>query len=528
MHIRTHILTLAVTVTLFIFTLHSPLFPSARAAGASAWVTQAPDGTLAYKTTPAGDRIMDFSHAGYRGGGVPLPNVPVKITISPLADPKADATKLIQSAIDKLSALPLDADGHRGALLLAPGTYVCASPLNIDAGGVVLRGSGIDGPNASIIRMTGGKHVAILLGDRPDTTARSSVEARITDRYVPSGSLTFNVDSARGFAVGNFVEIRKTVTPAWIHFMGMDTLVRKDSDGKPQKQTWIKPGAKLTTLRTIAAINKNTITLDVPLSDSIDAKFQPAGGATLAKVPPPAWLSECGMENFVIQSPPQAMNHSQQLYAAFVMKAQDSWVRNVRMEETMDSTKINGRRITFDRVSVIRKVPHPGSSKPAEFMPNAGQILLNRCSVEGDNIWFAATLGGQAGPIVLLDCAFKGKGAVEGHMRWSTGMLLDNCVLTEGSIDFKNRGTMGGGHGWGLGWAVAWNCTARSYTVQQPPGAYNWAIGCNWLDKKSEQNPTKPVGTFDSLDKPVQPRSLYRAQLAARLGPAALAVLDAE
>jgi len=87
---------------------------------------------------------------------------------------------------------------------------------------------------------------------------------------------------------------------------------------------------------------------------------------------------------------------------------------------------------------------------------------------------------------------------------------------------------MGGGHGWGLGWAVAWNCTASTYTVQQPPGACNWAIGCNWLDKKSEQNPAKPVGIFDSPDQPVQPRSLYRAQLAARLGPAALAVLDAE
>jgi hypothetical protein len=34
----------------------------------SEWVYAGPSGKLVYKTTPAGDRIMDFSHAGYMGG----------------------------------------------------------------------------------------------------------------------------------------------------------------------------------------------------------------------------------------------------------------------------------------------------------------------------------------------------------------------------------------------------------------------------------------------------------------------------
>src|SRR5689334_3750841 len=49
----------------------------------STWVYPGPDGKLVYKTTPAGDRIMDFSSAGYEGGGVALPTVPVKITVRP-------------------------------------------------------------------------------------------------------------------------------------------------------------------------------------------------------------------------------------------------------------------------------------------------------------------------------------------------------------------------------------------------------------------------------------------------------------
>jgi len=513
-HRHHHLLALAATLSSFLLL---PSSFSARAAGTSAWVTQSPDGTLTYRATPSGDRIMDFSHAGYRGGGVPLPDVPVKLTLSPLPDPKADATAHIQSALDKLSALPLDATGHRGALLLAPGTYPCATPLTINASGVTLRGSGNDpaAPTATIIRMTGGKHTAILLGERSSAsvTGKSGPETKITDRHVPTGAISLTVASTRGFAIGDFVEIRKTVTAAWISLLKMDQLVR---DGKPQ--TWIKPGSKLTTLRTISAISGNTITLDAPLSDSIDSKYQPPGGATLVKVPPPPWPSECALENFVIQSPLQAMNHSEQLYKAITFRAQDSWMRNLRIEETMDSVSMNGRRLTIENVSVIRKAKHPGSSKPSELSPNATQILLDRCHVEGDNIWFAATGSGNAGPIVFLDCTFKGTGHIEGHMRWSTGMLLDNCTLPEGGIDFKNRGTAGSGHGWGLAWSVAWNCTAKTYTVQQPPGAYNWAIGCTWLDKNAERKPPDPVGTFDSPDKPVTPKSLYRAQLAARLG----------
>ncbi|HLA69111.1 MAG TPA: peptidoglycan-binding protein, partial [Bacteroidota bacterium] len=49
----------------------------------SEWVHQGPQGKLIYKTTPRGDRIMDFSHAGYMGGGVVLPAVPVRRTVKP-------------------------------------------------------------------------------------------------------------------------------------------------------------------------------------------------------------------------------------------------------------------------------------------------------------------------------------------------------------------------------------------------------------------------------------------------------------
>jgi len=192
----------------------------------------------------------------------------------------------------------------------------------------------------------------------------------------------------------------------------------------------------------------------------------------------------------------------------------------------MNSVSLGGRRLTLENVTVNRLALHLGASKPAEFAPNGDQILLNRCSVNADNVWFAATGAEHSGPIVFLNCTFGGNGHIEGHMRWTTGMLLDNCYLPDGGIDFKNRGAMGSGHGWGMAWAVAWNCVARVYTVQQPPGAMNWAIGCIGqsvpMARPFDTAPVLPVGIFDSPGKPVAPQSLYLAQLQERLGVQAL------
>ena len=163
---------------------------------------------------------------------------------------------------------------------------------------------------------------------------------------------------------------------------------------------------------------------------------------------------------------------------------------------------------------------------PAEFAPNATQILLDRCSVEGDNIWFVATGARVPGPIVLLNCRFKGKGNIEGHHRWTTGMLVDNCQVPEGGINFMNRGSMGSGHGWGMAWAVAWNCTAKFYVNQRPPGTYNWVIGSvgesRLQARPFDKAPFLPEGTFDAHGTRVSPGSLYLSQLKERLGSQAL------
>lgn len=492
--------------------------------GRSQWVYPGADGRLVYKTTPTGERIMDFSHAGYKGGGVPLPDVPVKRTVQPSGS--VDDTAAIQKAIDEVSALPLDANGFRGAVLLAPGTYPCAETITVAASGVVLRGSGsgADGKANSTIKLTGKPHLALSIrasaastGIEEDSAARTS----IADAYVPSGANSFTVADAKGFAVGDRIAIRKPVTEAWVKFMQMHDLVR---DGKPQ--TWIPVGRTLTTERQIAAVNDNTITLDVPLSDSFDAKYLNPPGTTVVKIKTPARISQSGVESLHIEAPPQAFNHSQPHFTALRINGEDCWARDLVIDETMDSVAVNGRRITLQKVAVNRKARHEGSSRPAEFAPNGTQVLLDRCSVNADNVWFAATGSGHAGPIVLLNCSFPGNSRAESHQRWSTGMLYDNCAAPSGGIEMRNRGSMGSGHGWSMGWGVVWNCVAKDFLIQNPPGAMNWLIGSNGSMKTAPRpfgsGPMLPEGTVDSHGTPVAPQSLYLAQLAERLGPQAL------
>ncbi len=478
---------------------------------------------------------MDFSYAGYMGGGVAIPDVAVKETVQ--ASGGADDAAAIQGAIDRVSKLPM-VGGFRGAVLLGPGTFNSATTISIAASGVTLRGSGC-GPSGSVttinlverphlaisVRAAGGRRRAEVVDDAPAADAAageaSLAQTVIADAYVPSGAMSFKVADAGKFAVGDDIAIRRPVTEAWVKFMGMDDLVR---DGKPQ--TWIREGGAVSTFRRIAGISGNAITLDVPLSDSFDAKYLNPPGTMVAKIKPSAELSQIGVESIHILCPPQQINHTEQHFVAIRMDGQDCWIRDMVIDETMDSVGVNGRRITVQRVAVNRKVPHVGSSKPAEFAPNGGQVLLDRCSVNADNVWFSATGAEQAGPMVLLNCTFLGSSEAESHQRWSTGILYDNCTAPQGGITLRDRGSMGSGHGWTMGWGVVWNCRTKNYIIQNPPGAVNWLIGCVGENELAPQpfgsGPNMAAGTIDSPQVAVAPQSLYLAQLKQRLGAGAL------
>ena len=220
------------------------------------------------------------------------------------------------------------------------------------------------------------------------------------------------------------------------------------------------------------------------------------------------------------------MPYTRAPHSAIRISSSDTWVRDVKLTETVNSIVVTAPRVTLQRVIIDHTVPNVGASKPADFSLEAGQILLDRCESTVDNTYWVWTGSLDAGPFVLLNCTFNGDGRVEPHLRWATGMLVDNCKVPGGGIDLMNRGVMGSGHGWTMAWGVAWNCEANYYVIQNPPGAMNWAIGCVGEHRRRtrpfDESPELPHGTYDSVGMPVTPRSLYLTQLAERLGPQAV------
>jgi len=498
-------------------------FCIAQSSAKSQWVYPDAKGKLVYKTLGTGDRIMDFSFAGYMGGGVAIPSVPVKITLSPSASDNTDA---IQKAIDEVSKMKL-VNGFRGAVLLKAGTYNCERALKINANGVVLRGSG-SSVNGTILNLTGKPHACIEI--RGAISIKKIGDSTIiSDSYVPAGTNSFHLKNVSGFAVGDTILITRPITDEWTRFMGMDQLVRS---GK--KQIWVS--GDITTERIISKIERSKITVDVPLNDSYDSKYTGPQGVSVQKITTSGLLSQIGIEDFRIVSPAQSVTISDDHHRAFTMSGlSDGWARNLEIFNTVNSVSVTGKRITVDNISIIHEVPTLGAAKPADLNGSGQQVLFNKCAITGDNLFFFGTGAKVTGPVVVLNCIFRGNGWIQPHQRWATGLLIDGCEVPDGGIDFMNRGVMGSGHGWAIGWAVAWNCKAKSYLNQMPPGSANWVIGSKGNQQRKaipgsnesgsivyDSLSVLPEGIYDSHSIPVTPSSLYLAQLNERLGKQAL------
>jgi hypothetical protein len=509
---RFKVLVMLATVTAVIWGI--PVELPAASAASSSWVNVGADGKLVYKTDSLGNRIMDFSSAGYGGGGVAIPEVPTVRTIAPSG---GDDTDAIQQEIDLIAAMPL-VNGFRGALLLGPGTFNCSKQINIKSSGIVIRGSG-SGSEGTVILMNGAPFQLFNLSGSGSHSLSGSVN--MTDSFVPSGTDTFAVSNASGFQVGDTVLVTRIATKEWIHYMGMDTLVR---DGKPQ--TWLAEGSKFNTDRIIKSIDGNNITLDAPLTDSFDSNYLGSIVGTVSKYTFPGRISQVGLEQMKIQAPPGV----EQYKAVYMNAIIDSWVRDLVIQDGVNNFSVDktSKRITVDNVIINHTVSSTDAAAPADFTCTGTQILFNKSQTNdlqsgGKGSWSFVTQSQGTGPIVVLNFSSTEKNGIAPHQRWTTGILVDNSKFMNPGNDalgiaYQNRGTSGSGHGWPMGWSVAWNVTAPKLLVSQAPGTMNWCIGCEGSKSSSKD----PVGVYDSYGTKVTPVSLYLTQLKERLGQDAL------
>ena len=515
-------------------------------------VEQGDDGRLIYTPDAQGNVIPDFSNCGYHGGGVALPDVPVRETVHASGGEDGPA---IQAAIDRVSKLPLDAQGVRGAVLLTRGTYHIAGTITIGQGGVVLRGEG-DGKDGTVLVATGtGCRMLIQVGiayegmpgkggkmskpqksnrdsTKPVSAARASDDAvddddddvemadvpadrralsrGITDDYVPVGAHSFTVEDAAGFKGGDHVIVHRPSTAKWIHAIGMDRI-------PPKKDTvqWTANSKNLKFDRVITAITGNQITLDAPLANAFERKY---GGGTLSLFKGPEPISESGVENLSGVSEFHGGEDEKHAWIFIRLRClKNGYVRHVTAKHFGYSAvgiDTGCKWVTVQDCACLDPVSQiKGGRRYSFYMEGCSLCLVQRCVARNGRHDFVMH-GLVPGPNVFLDCHATKTHADSGpHQRWSVGTLWDN--IEAGEINIRNRGNSGTGHGWAGANQVVWNCTARDMIIENPPTAQNWAIGCKGAHKGN--------GNWESIGHQVLPRSLSLAQLQDRLGPQAVA-----
>lgn len=522
--------------------------PSMKTGGRSSLVAPGPDGKLVYGKDPDGDRIPDYSLAGYRGGGVPIPDVPVKASLQPSG---ADDTSRIQESLDGLSKLPME-NGFRGALLLKKGKFTVSDTIRFKESGVVIRGEGAgfggtwmfhkrvvtDPAKPEMIHFPQREKGIVPTFQAESGRQVTEKATALVGERLGSGERVLRVESAAQLKAGQEVVIVSPRTVKWAQDLGLSEWWKKPEDFTLRWE------------RTLAAVDaaKNLVTLDLAITSIIDAPRGHASGE-IHFVKEESRLSNIGLEDLLCASDYDRSkkdkdgfyvdeSHPNQAFRLY--NARNAWIRRVvGLHYSYGLARFNGSSFVtvedcamLDGVSTDTPKSHVGARK-YYFDITGNQILVQRCYGRYGRHPFTAN--GPCTGGVFLDClSEKAHLGCEGHQRWSHGFLYDNLCV-DASI---NATAVRGDHGVRMASTLIWNSLvdqkrsweAEIYVVAVPGMVWNYAVGNQtrggkgyWANQDGGEKPTLgQVGWIESTNHFVEPRSLYHAQLAERLGPDAV------
>lgn len=502
------------------------------------------DGKLVYTSDSLGNKIPDFSNAGYKGGGVSIPIVPLKAIVWPVPGDNSDH---LQKIIDSISALSPDVYGFRGTILLKAGVYNLEKPITIKASGIVLRGEGMGDIGTILIGKTpkqapaqgpgrGGRPALITIAGSAGVKPQEETKQNITDNYVPVGAVSFMVTSAKAFRKGDKVLVRRIGNQDWIKELGLDS-------AKVGRNRW-QP-FNINYDRTITDIKGNTITIDAPIFCAIEARW---GGGELIKYADER-IEQVGIENlrgvseydpsvrqkiytnmdrdkldpkFQYQGDEYFSDENHYFNFINITNAKNVWVRNMsalHFGSSVVQANAGSKWITVQDCESWEPVSVRAGARRFTYQMNGQFCLVQRCFSQKGRHSFVLQ-GQEASGNVYLDCkAVNPYSTSEPHNHWVNGILYDNikAPLTARFWDYI------------IGWAganiVFWNCEG-DFLIQKPPTAQNYSFGHIGINavifNAGLQDLTKPNGHVESIDTHVTPRSLYLTQLKERLGMGAV------
>ncbi len=379
------------------------------------------------------------------------------------------------------------------------------------------------------------------------------------------GQSVVTVEDPSPFAVGDEVLLVRPATPAWLARLGMDRLSTgaPDPDGVVRGQDWTPEEATLRFLRRIAAVDGDAVTLDAPAVMPMEAEAETPAGY-LVKFTAPGQIREVGIEHLRLETAfdpavtavepltgeVYASDEAKAKTGVLLKNVRDAWVRGCTFLHFSGSAVAVAQEaafLTIEDCLSLEPVSRITGSRRYSFAVGGQRVLVTRCYADRGRHDFTLTRW-AAGPNVFFDnSADRSYSFLEPHGQMNPGVLFDNVVTDGGprnAITTLNRGTSGKNHGWtgvGVAW---WNCDAPAKVVASPPDGPNFVVGDpgliepapataehvrDWASYRSGMppmpiDPAHPALVFDertvvrAIGRPATPRSLYLAQLGARLG----------
>jgi hypothetical protein len=315
----------------------------------------------------------------------------VKVRLAPAA--QGDDTARIQAALDEVARLPRGADGLRGAVLLARGTYRLSGTLTLAVSGVVLRGEGRS-PDGTVL-IASGKERRNLIEVKGTGAARpiDGRRHRITDARVPVGARSFQLDRTDGLKVGDTLFVRRVGNAAWISFIKMDVIPARPG---PKNTTRQWSPFDLLFDRVITGIDGKRVTVDAPIACAIEERW---GGGDVQVYADPGRVEQVGVEHLRgvsefdrsikanhRDSPGYFADEDHAMYLVNFDHARNCWARDltaVHFYHGPAKVETGAKWITVQDSASLEPVSKIEGGRRYPFAINGQLSLVLRCDSQG-------------------------------------------------------------------------------------------------------------------------------------------------
>ncbi len=448
------------------------------------------------------DHLLDYSFCGYKNSNEPIPDVDNVIFV-PWKE--GCQSQRIQQAIDYVSMLPMNENGHRGAVLLDEGVFELSTPLRITTSGVVLRG--VDCIQTILLKKGVDRGALLYIEGNDDIIPIDTLQ--ITSDYLPLNSLIVEASDASVLQVGDHIRLVRPSTKDWIASLSCDT-----HGGGHEYWGW-KPGdIDMEWDRIVIEKDNNQLKLDAPLSMALNAD------ECNSIIIPYLWegrISESGVENLMIVSDydrayPNDEDHC--WTGVSIANADNCWVRHINFKHLAGSAVIiqpSGSRITIENCISSNPVSEIGGMRRSTYHTLGQLTLFQNClSIHGIHDFSAGYCA--PGPNAFVQCEAWEPHDFSGSIgSWACGLLFDIVNIIGNDIRLMNLGPSKNGVGWNTVNSTIWQSSASTiYCFSPTKDAKNYIYG-SWGQCWGN-------GEWHDMDTHIKPRSLFYAQLKQRLG----------